>query len=287
MSRAKVQRPWLCRHHHPMWRSPRTGNWVCYTCNELNLNHAGAETAICKNGHKRQVGKVCRVCHGYRQSPWLQQLDADGSGVCPRGHAVSHHDGSIMYIRGKKSSRRCRSCQTEDFSKALALYPGKSTSDMCQKGLHPRTPENTKYNTRGEAQCAPCHRAATRASAEALNYAREAKKGLKATHVDWVVVERMLEHGTMDYIKRGSHRGPTDGERWVAYCTFVANAGGKHPEDLYGVTGYDAMRLFKFAAWREIGEKYKWKPVTLGEVRSIVHTPQYITGSYLRRGVKR
>lgn len=284
MSRAKTDRPWLCRHNHPMWRSARTGSWVCYTCNELNLNHVGEEKTVCKRGHKRLVNTVCRVCHAYKNTPWLQQLDEVGSSQCPNGHAVSHHDDSILYLRGKKSSRRCRRCQSEHFEKGLAALPGKSTDPMCQNGLHPRTSENTKINSRGEAQCRPCWLAASRASRERAAVAKEAKNGLKPTHVDWVVVERMLERGTFEYIKRGTHRGPTDGERWVAYCTFVVNAGDRHPEDLYGVTGYDAMQLFKFSAWRELGEKYKWKPVTLADIRSIIHTPQYTTGSYLRNG---
>ncbi len=90
--------------------------------------------------------------------------------------------------------------------------------------MHERTEENTKY-INGHGPCRPCWEVSNQAHRDRVAVKSEKKRGLKKHHVDWVVVERMLQRGTMEYIKRGRHQGPTDGERWVAYCTFVANTG--------------------------------------------------------------
>ncbi len=282
MTRSKVQKPWLCRHNHPMWRSPKTGSWVCNKCNELNLRHAGQEKTVCSNGHRRLGNTQCRVCKSYRQAPWLKELDKNGSGLCPQGHPVSHHDDSIMYTFGARPARRCRVCQDSSNAKGRSLAPLNRLTDTCTKGLHPWIPENIKTNSRGERQCRQCWLDASRNSRNRIALKRERKTKLRPEHVDWVVVERMLSRGTFPYIRRGKSVGPTDGERWVAYCTFVANAGGRHPEDLYGEPGYEAMQLYQFSAWRDIGTKYGWKELTLGEVRAMVHTFQYLRGRILQ-----
>jgi hypothetical protein len=281
MTRARVKKFWLCRHNHPMAPSPRTGNWICYTCNELNLNHVGEEKGYCHKGHKRLINRECRVCRTYQRCKWLEQLDTDGTATCPKGHALSHHDKSLIYIKGKRPSRRCRICHEVANRKARQMAPGKSLDPMCKKGLHPRTPENTKINSRGERQCRPCWLQATKDSYESKLYRLEQKAGLEPQHVDWVVVERMLARGTMQYMRRGAHHGPTDGERWVAYCTFVKNA-GSHPEELYGEPGYEAMHLYQLSKWRGLGEQYGWKEVTLQDILAGIPDPWYRSKNLFR-----
>lgn len=279
MTRAK-DRPWLCRHQHPMFRKPDNGHWICHTCNEIN-RYKG-KIGYCVNGHKRMVGIECRVCKAYTQTPWHRVLDENGSARCDRGHLVSHRDSSVAYIRGKnRRARFCRQCLDDSVTTMRARTP-EIRKDVCRNKLHPRTEENTKYIA-GVRQCKPCWEKAHAESLERQALRREKKSGLKASHVDWVVVERVLARGTMPYIRRGNYNGLTDGERWVAYCTFVANAGGKHPEELYGEPGYDAMQLYQLSHWRSIGTKRRWKVVTLADIRSIIHTEEYLTGRFIRR----
>lgn len=284
MARTKVfKRPWLCRHNHPMWRKPVSGHWICHTCNDMNLNGASKEFGVCIHGHKREIGIDCKTCKAYTNTPWLKELDATGKTTCPNGHEVSHYDDSLMYVKHKNSKRRlCRKCTGEQVSKIRKLTPDFTKNPMCRKGLHPRTEEYTK-RINGKRQCRPCWEKAQEDYTERAARAREKKSGLRPSHVDWVVVERMLAKGTTDYIRRGRHVGPTDGERWVAYCTFVKNAGGRHPEDLYGEPGYDAMQLWKFSAWKGLGKKYKWREFSLSDLRNIISEPEYVTGGFLLR----
>lgn len=133
----------------------------------------------------------------------------------------------------------------------------------------------------GKRQCLPCWRKAHDKSINKTGLKRQKQKSLPPRYVDWVVVERLLAKGPLDYIRRGRTLGPTDGERWVAYCTFVKN-NGKHPEELYGEPGFDAMTLWKFSTWRTLGEKHGWREFTLYDLMQIIHTPQYVTGGFLK-----
>lgn len=282
MAPRKLKRFWLCRHGHPMWRKPVSGHWICHTCNEMNL-HRGTETSSCLHGHKRIVGTDCRVCKTYSSTPWLRDLDATGEGTCPNGHPVSHYDDSIYYIKSKKfKARRCRKCTRDAIVKAESLSPDFTAKTICRNGLHPRTPENTKYIA-GHRQCRPCWEERHAEHLARKELALEAKSGLRPSYVDWVVVERLLAKGQMDYLRRGKHVGPTDGERWVAYCTFRERNGGRHPETMYGEVGHDAMKLWKLSSWRRLGTKYRWRYFTVEDVKSIIHTEEYVTGGFLLR----
>lgn len=282
MARTKVfKRPWICRHGHPMWRKPVSGHWICHTCNDMNLNATGKKFDVCIHGHKRIVGTNCRVCAGYSLTSWLKELDATGEAHCMNGHPVSHNDNSIVYIKTKKfKARHCRQCDTNSIAVARQSTPDVTVNPMCRKGLHERTEENTHY-INGKRQCKPCWSTAQQAYDDRLALKRQKKADLRPSYVDWVVVERMLVKGQMDYIRRGRHVGPTDGERWVAYCTFVQQAGGRHPDELYGEPGYDVMQLWKYSAWKGLGTKYRWRKLTVGEVRAAIADPEYVSGGLL------
>lgn len=284
MAPRKLKRFWLCRHNHPMWRKPGSGHWICHTCNELNLNHSGVEMDYCLYGHKRVKGTNCKTCKIYINTPWMRQLDLTGESECRNGHPVSHYDDSILYVKSKKAKhRRCRKCTRHAVDKARSLAPDLTVRPKCRSGEHDRTPENTLHMPGRGRQCKPCWE---RARAEMLNrraLQKEAKSTLRPSYVDWVVVERLLQKGQMDYFRRGRHVGPTDGERWVAYCTFRARHGGRHPEDMYGEVGHDAMKLWKLSAWRKLGTKHQWREFTVDDVKAIIHTDEYLSGGFLLR----
>ncbi len=42
------------------------------------------------------------------------------------------------------------------------------------------------------------------------------------------------------------------------------------------------MYLFKMSEWRGIGKKYRWKPVTVYDVRSMLHTEDYMLRNILK-----
>lgn len=284
MRRSKA-RFWICRHGHPMWRKPVTGHWICHTCNELNRSKG--EMTYCVHGHKRPrgTGKNCSVCARYYNAPWLKELDREGHAVCPNGHEVSHYNTeSVVYVRTKKQmARYCRGCLYGSLKKAQALKPDATTNPMCAKGLHPRTEENTLSYIKGKRQCKPCWEESNDSYRQRRRLKKQRQSELKPRTVDWVVVERLLAKGSMDYLRRGRTLGATDGERWVAYCTFRANNGGKHPEECYGEPGYDAMTLWKMSAWRNLGKKHGWREFTLHDLMSIIHTPEYVSSGFLRK----
>jgi hypothetical protein len=286
MARKQSKRFWLCRHGHPMWRKRSSGHWICHTCNDMNLNHKADELGVCIYGHKRIVGKNCYTCNIYSQTQWLRELDENGVGTCPSGHPVSHHDDSIIYHHTRKfRSRRCKICTEISLTKARANPYDFKNAPMCRNGLHPKDDEHQRIIS-GVRSCYPCWKAANARSVMRAQVKKQKKRALPAAYVDWVVVERMLARGTMEYIRRGATTGPTDGERWVAYCTFVKNHGA-HPEDLYGEPGHDAMTLFKYSAWRGLGKKHQWREFTLYDLMTIIPTEQYMNGGFLRKYPKK
>ncbi len=113
-----------------MFRQAKSGNWICYICNDLNRNPA--EKTMCPHGHRRLVGQDCKVCRSYQGTPWLKELDTNGEALCPRGHRVSHADKSVMYTkyRAKRRARKCRVCHEAANKLALSLAPGKSLDPM-------------------------------------------------------------------------------------------------------------------------------------------------------------
>ena len=286
MRARKLKRFWICRHGHPMWRKPVSGHWICYTCNDMNLR--AYRTGFCVHGHKRVIGKDCSTCKAYTLTPWLKELDEKGEAVCPNGHEVSHYNDSVSYRKTNRfRSRHCRQCQFESILRMRANPHDFVGDPMCRSKLHVRTEENTLV-IRGVRQCKPCWEARNAESVMRQQVKKQRQRTLKASYVDWVVVERLLaKGGQLDYIRRGRTLGPTDGERWVAYCTFRANHGGKHPEELYGEPGLDAIRLWKMSAWRRLGTKHRWREFTLYDLMSIIHTEEYVTGGFLHRYKKR
>lgn len=283
MRRKQDKRFWLCRHNHPMWRKPGSGHWVCHTCNDMNLSKA--ETGTCVHGHKRTIGKNCYTCNTYSQTLWLRDLDRDGKGECPNGHPVSHYDDSIVYQKTKKfRARRCRVCTEAATNKARSVPHDWAADELCRNKLHPKTEENFSL-IHGKRQCGLCWEEAHERHLMRKGVAKEKKRGLSATWVDWVVVERLLSRGTTEYIRRGRHIGPTDGERWVAYCTFVRNHGD--PETLYGEPGFEAMALWKMSQWKDLGRKHQWREFTLYDLMRIMPTKEYEKGGFLRKYRKR
>ncbi len=262
-----------------MWRKPGSGHWICYTCNDLNRTKA--ETGLCVRGHKRLVGKNCYTCNTYSQTLWLRELDEKGEALCPNGHLVSHYDDSLVYQKTKKfRARRCRICTTAATNVARSNPHDFKADLLCRNKKHPKTVENYSM-TPGKWQCGPCQREAHEKSVMRRQVAKQKKRGLANTWVDWVVVERLLARGTTDYIKRGRHTGPTDGERWVAYCTFVKNHGD--PELLYGEPGFEAMALWKMSQWKDLGRKHQWREFTLYDLMAILPTELYEKGGFLRK----
>lgn len=287
----KLRKFWLCRNGHPMYRSAGQNNWRCDRCTVIGTKarYGTARKRHCKYGHLTEVGVSCKTCNYYMGVPWLKALDETGTGECPRGHPVSHYDESIIYVGtkpGQQVKRHCRACwernctMVKEWSDRWRDRQQRELAGRCNKG-HLKSGENL-YMYRGQPRCKKCMNDNRMLSKMRAAVKREKNSPLPDTHIDWVVVERILSRGAMDHIRRGTHQGSTPGERWVAYCTWQA-LHKCEPEDL----GFQNMMQYHMMEWRDYGLAKKWPRITLLEVIGKIHSEDYMRGRLLKRDAMR
>lgn len=249
--------PWMCKHNHPMSKGV-DGRYSCRRC--ISLLGRGKPTQICRKGHLKAKDKACLVCAAYRKTPWLKTLDQEGSAQCDQGHHITHD--TLGYSR--TGQRYCAECRAEQNVKARAAYKEKlNDASTCRKGLHPKTEPFTREG------CPACARDRVWRAYYKLEHTEETPT---PDYVDWVVVERLLSQGSMQLydMKRGDLWGPTDGEKWVAYCTYV---------EIYGEPVATALSTeYAMLLWKKRGELLGFQRRNLFDILGSVGDPEYRNG---------
>jgi hypothetical protein len=178
------ERGWICEYGHPKYRVTRgapTGYRDTRRTCHICEKIAQSDPRMCIRGHRfPSVERQCRLCLIYRQNPWLKELDETGIAQCPRGHWMEHQ--KLNYNTPKR--RACGVCHVEQRARAIA--------------------------------------AASEANRGKPNVNKGRTMGVKQRYVDWVVVHRLMV-GRLDEVyamRRGTTKGPTAMEEWVAYNSF-------------------------------------------------------------------
>jgi hypothetical protein len=248
------------------------------TCVRMNRYLSSIGTKVCAHGHLRLANQTrCKTCRNYRAVPWMKVLDENGTTVCPNGHEVSHHDDSTI-IFCKDGSRQCKACRADASAKAREVHGPTLNKETCRNGLHP-WPESRVETPSGHVGCRLCRAAATQRQYWARKVREEKVRPLDPEWIDWVVVMRALAgpmgvaaHNTF----RGATRGMTDGEKWVAYCSYKLQYGEPVGE------GRLAGRPELFARWRDETAHYKWPVVTVWDIMQELPSARYRNNKYLK-----
>lgn len=281
--RRKVKRFWLCRNNHPMIRTEGKRDWRCAECSYVNFARKTRDVSRCSYGHLKIKGIECRICKRYQRTPWMRELDEVGEALCPNGHQVSHHDESLRYSHGRLKTRCCRKCKELSIAAVHANLPDWNSYELCRNKRHPKIPENFYVDPKGRRECARCKDEKKWARLEREALQREKRNGLRPAHVDWVMVERLLSPLPLGHVRRGTHVGATDGERWVAYCTWQQQNPGTNPLDVIDHPHSDPVFMYRLSEWAKLGKKNgrRWKRVSLNEIRGMLDTQEYVKNKIL------
>lgn len=232
---------WICELGHPKYRV-FAGTGSSLTCFICKKIEKSLNPKVCLRGHKyASEDRQCRLCMWYAQHPWLKELDTTGEAVCPRGHEVTH--ATLNYKR--RGYRRCPECHK--------LGRGIAVKAMAE-----------------------AHRGKPNAN-------RGKRFGVTRTFADWVVVLRLIE-GRLDEVyqmRRGTTKGPTPMEEWVAYNSTRPGEGAwrlayseqnellarRHGAREMGKANELAASFTRrWEKWGTYGRERKWEPKTIWEL---------------------
>lgn len=286
--RRKVR--WLCRHGHPLMA---VGNRItCLHCTGeiIPAHRSGKPIAYCPNGHAYVVGTRCDLCRSWGHTEWLRKLDEVGEATCPKGHHITPQ--TVYRAPNQPTRRKCRDCHLKALEtvQAFRKETGKGMPEvahgkngLCAAGKHDwSTHGHTTLRAasgRIERICRACYNEARSARRLRREVEAEQAREVDAHHVDWVVVLRILESGSLGdpklyHMRRGQSTGPTAGEKWVAYCTWRTLTGREPNES-------GMLSETFYAIWRDVGLEKGFKFTTLWDLLTTMPDEEYLKGSVL------